>query len=501
MSLNLINQKFLNARFTDGHKAICSLTDILKQAHLIKNLEYNYPVKSEMYAMYRFLTQLATDIFRPADSEEIYDIFEDGAFDENEIDKYFEKYKSRFDLFDKEHPFMQTASSEFTDIKKAKTDIKNMSPLIRQGNNDLFYNPIHHLKDERNWNLEHTVYNLVFNMMCHVKTGRGSKAPIMGSSGATPLFTLYEADNLFTTVILGMDPVADNDIPCWRRDEYGEVYDRFSVMNYEFYPIMKVLLDEDSYRDDIFTNVFIETDNQHPIFSIGENELNSIKLRIQLSHPGTIRRYNQTKKTDYAEKSDTDREFWFNMGILQQSRASGDLLNTRNITEIMYEEHTIPKKLTVSFFGLYKGKDKPFRNIHSSANNIPSALLFDKDKQAEIDKFIQYIETSGFYLLSKSISYAKEAFGTAKETAPREYLDVREVFYRDAGNIFFAEYIKDEDVDMETYIKKIDNLCLMIFNDIPGIRGDVIIKRKFERSLRGNLSKLKEDIYGRPEKG
>lgn len=498
MHYNLITEKFISAVFVDGTSGVLNLKETLARAPQILYLTYDYPVKAELYSMYRFLVQLVADIFRPANEEDIYDLFETGQFDMGKVDAYFDTNYSRFDLFDSQHPFMQATEKDYKDFKKAANPMDIMSPLTRQGNNDIFYYPINQFQNEKDWSAQHTIYNLIFNTANHVKSGSGYKAPIMGGSGTTPLFVLYEGSNLFQTIILNMDFITDKDIPYWRRNGYGEVYD-FSVMNYEFYPVMKFHLDENGFENNTFKTVHMESDNQHPVFKLGDDEFKNIKNTLMISHPGIVLKNYKQKGITVPVRADTQKEPWFSMGTLLQSRAHNDL-SRRTALSIMQDEGTIPDIIYISFYGVHKGNGSAFKNLYEGRCAIAEKCVFDKDKQAEIDKLIEFIDLSGAILKIASENYAKAVIKIAPTSkVPRQYSEVAYHYFRTAKHLFFIEYLQDPNADFDAYIAKVIKLCINTFKELPTIHGDEITKREQERFLLNKLRKEQEDRYGTNE--
>lgn len=501
MHYNLITEPFVSVQFIDGHEELLNLKDVLVKAHQIKTLTYYYHVKIELYAMYRFLVHLVMDIYRPSDEEDIYSIYDMGQFDPAKIDKYFHTYFDRFDLFDEKHPFMQTPLEQFSKVQTTKkseipapVSMDMMSPLIRQGNNDIFFDPKDHFASEYRWNPTHTVYNLLFNNMCHVRNGSGWKAPVFGKSGTTPIFVLHEADNLLTTLLIEMDAVRDNDIPYWRRNNYGELYERVSLMNYEFYPVIKMLLNAQDFTDNQFHSIYIQADNKHPVFD--RPDLNTFKTYLQLQSPGTIERLN-SKQEAYAEAADTTRKCWFGLGVLLKNNTFNEL--TRPVVDVMKDEKTLPEKINISFFGFHKGKPEkgPSCNLYESIKDIRSDFIFDAGKQEEADKFLTFIESAGRFLQWKSMDYARAVLNLPPEkTVPRLYLDIRDVFFRDAKNMFFAEFVENPVPDIDECFKHMTKLCIETFDSLPVIRGNHLIKRTHKLQLMGLLKKAKEDIDG-----
>ncbi len=507
MSINLTKERFITVKYVDGHSDVLNFPDVLKQSHMIKCLDYKYPVKTEMFALYRFLTQVACDIFCPSSPEDIYDIFDGGCFNSTDIDAYFENYYNRFDLFDKDHPFMQVPKKYFHK-KTEPVNIKTLSPLLREGHNDIFYRPEYtHLVEEQSWTIEHTVGSLLFWAMNHLQTGSGNKASVLGDSGNTPLYTLYEGENLFMTIIFGMRPVRTNaDIPYWRRDVYPETPEQLpdfnSLMSYEFYPVMKLLLDETGYKDGTFSLIYKESDENNPIYKT-DNMLNVIKMKIRALHPAirTFTKKGKDSNETFIEKADTTRKYWLDIGTSAINRAVTCAESQyEHVIAQMRDDDVAPKYLNISYFGVYAGKNSnQYCNIYAAFPDLPWDVLCDSEHQKETEKLVEYINSCGKALSETSDNYVKYKEPDRINTEISEYKNVNSRFFRAVKILFLDEYIKDMTPDIDAYIANIWRICCNTFTQLSTIRNDEITKLKYNKHLIGKLKKIKEKIYGTAE--
>ncbi len=99
-----------------GNRQEFSLTDTLLRAPEIRELSDPSPLVT--LALHRLLLAVLHRVFGPKDSEEWADLWHHG-WDNTRLAAYFarEGVRDRFDLFDNEHPFYQTASLDFKDRK------------------------------------------------------------------------------------------------------------------------------------------------------------------------------------------------------------------------------------------------------------------------------------------------------------------------------------------------------------------------------------------------
>ena len=133
MSFNLITESFIPIEYIDGGKEELNLANVLKRAHTIKEIKLESPNHLRQFALYRFLSVLVADITRPKTVDDILDLYESTKFEEAVVDKYFNDYKDRFDLYNDCYPFMQTPKSLFIDMNKSRKKVDELEPLIRSG--------------------------------------------------------------------------------------------------------------------------------------------------------------------------------------------------------------------------------------------------------------------------------------------------------------------------------------------------------------------------------
>lgn len=230
--LNVYQDPWINVVYCDEHEDILSLRDCLVQATDIKSLY----IKDAQYALdqavpYTLLTMLLTRVFHP-DHDEKLDMFDEGAFDIDKIDKYItncEKQGISFDVFDNNRPFLQDpdykkwkqkAETSTTKNKKATSTVGILDPLMVSGNNTVFYH-------NKNYNtggkaVEDTLYmtppqfiaSVARNHMYHNWSGGSC------STGYTPmqppLHCIIHGKNLFETLVISIPPNAHG-VPLWER--------------------------------------------------------------------------------------------------------------------------------------------------------------------------------------------------------------------------------------------------------------------------------------------
>lgn len=106
-SFNLIDQPFIPCVTREGQHAEFSLLETLKSAHEIRELRDESPLVT--IALHRLLLAILHRNFGPDGYDAWKTLWDAGRFDADAITAYFDKWRDRFDLFDEQHPFYQTA--------------------------------------------------------------------------------------------------------------------------------------------------------------------------------------------------------------------------------------------------------------------------------------------------------------------------------------------------------------------------------------------------------
>ena len=104
-SFNLVDEKWIPCIMLDDTFRELGILETLSKAHDIKEIFDPSPLVNA--ALYRLLLAILHRNFGPPSIEEWKVMWESGHFDKSTLQDYFNKWHSRFDLFDKEHPFYQ----------------------------------------------------------------------------------------------------------------------------------------------------------------------------------------------------------------------------------------------------------------------------------------------------------------------------------------------------------------------------------------------------------
>jgi CRISPR system Cascade subunit CasA len=226
-TFNLLEEKWLPCVMTDNALRDMNLREVLTDAPNVRELVGDSPPVT--IALHRLLLAiLHRALSAPRDTDEWNEIRETGNFDRAKIENYFDKWKSRFDLFDANHPFYQSVS--------ARENIQSgaIIQLYFQGKNNAT------LFDHSTTGIPNAVsaaqaarFLVAFQSFDFggIKAdGSAQTAPLLQSAIA-----LIKGENLFETLLFnlhrydGVNPFTfklSQDLPAWERDEETQAVER-----------------------------------------------------------------------------------------------------------------------------------------------------------------------------------------------------------------------------------------------------------------------------------
>jgi CRISPR system Cascade subunit CasA len=222
---NLVDQPWIPCLLRDGGKPQeLSLRDTLTGAHEIRELSDTSPLI--MVSLHRLLLAILHRNFGPASFSEWKELWQHGQWDSDKLNRYFDVWKHRFNLFDKERPFYQVLRMQ--NAKGKDVELHPVALLAHEaatGNNATLFD--HSFKDApeafpaavaARYLIAHQAFSLgggvshPFNL-CHAPLVRGFTVLALGN-------------NLFETLALNLliynkerpMPQLGNDLPGWEQD-------------------------------------------------------------------------------------------------------------------------------------------------------------------------------------------------------------------------------------------------------------------------------------------
>lgn len=225
-NFNLLDQPFIPCLMQNGPRGELSLKDTLFQAHEIAEVRDASPLVT--ITLHRLLLAILHRNFGPRNLAAWKPLWQAERFDTGTLTAYFDRWRSRFDLFDADHPFYQTGGLE-TDkplpVAALFDDLacNNNATLFDHRFND---NPegvtpaeaARGLIARQAFALGLGVSPVVRVQGRSIKTGNRKDGPL-----ARGLLLLFRGDNLFQTLLLNLSgkqsEPSEDDLPVWERDD------------------------------------------------------------------------------------------------------------------------------------------------------------------------------------------------------------------------------------------------------------------------------------------
>lgn len=216
---NVLTEPWLTAVDEGGGEHQYGLLDVVRNAHQLRGIIDASP--AIQFGLYRILIAFTQDALELVHFEDLADVLEQGAFDTAVFESYAAQVGlNRFDLFDSETPFLQTAPT-VDDDKKLKSVVE-LFYHFPGGSNVLHFSHVQAA--------EHAVApDVAARALCSI-------APFMMSGGAgyspsvngtPPWYLLAVGENLFQTIVLNCCTMEIGGLewdvpPAWAADDVLE---------------------------------------------------------------------------------------------------------------------------------------------------------------------------------------------------------------------------------------------------------------------------------------
>lgn len=199
MTYSVIHDPVIQVKNSCGAIEELGLREIFARAHELEDIVADNPM--EKYAVLRLIIAFAMDMLHPEDSYDRQELLSEGKFDMKIFDTYVQECESqgpRFDLFDEEHPFMQSKFTAEEKISERKS-VSELFQAIPSGNNHMFFD--HRLED-----IHIASYSQAFRAMCtlYVFCPPGAQGYPSSVNNTPPVFVIIIGKNLFETIIVNM---------------------------------------------------------------------------------------------------------------------------------------------------------------------------------------------------------------------------------------------------------------------------------------------------------
>jgi CRISPR system Cascade subunit CasA len=235
-SFNLVHQPFLPCRRVDGSFAELGLLEVFKEAHRLRVISDTSPLLTA--ALHRLLLAILHRCFGPATTEDWAALWRgrsEGLPIEG-VRTYLLRWQDRFDLFDEDRPFYQTAA-----LRKCpqRLPVSKLLPELAAGNNATLFD---HTCDADGGRLKPAVaaravisaqsFSAGGLVSFERKEDRSADAAPLASSAVV----LVRGATLAETLLLNLHqydpaegepfPVCGEDLPAWERDGETRAEDR-----------------------------------------------------------------------------------------------------------------------------------------------------------------------------------------------------------------------------------------------------------------------------------
>jgi CRISPR system Cascade subunit CasA len=196
----------------DGNQGELSLRAVLRDALHLREIRDQLPTVE--FGLYRLLITLVLDIFELQNSTDLEALLGAGEFNPRRVDEYFEKWHDRFDLFHRDHPFLQTPGMDDVNPKP----LAGLLPPIPSGTNASHF----HHADERAFAVSPAAAaRLLTTIGPFMTSGGAGLSPSI--NGAPPWYALIRGRTLFETLCLNCPVLSDllpqaqgDEPPAWR---------------------------------------------------------------------------------------------------------------------------------------------------------------------------------------------------------------------------------------------------------------------------------------------
>ena len=203
MVYSVLKEPVIPVLWLNGSTGAVGIREAFLRAHEIRDIQADTPL--ERYALLRLLIVFAMDMLHPEDSYARRDLLDSGSFDAETFDAYValcEQDAPRFDLFDPEHPFLQSKYDESLDAK-AEKPVAAIIHSLPSGNNHIFID--HRKASTHEVSCDKAFRALVASYLFCVSGTAGPSS----INNTPPLYTVIIRDNLFETIVINMLSVAE----------------------------------------------------------------------------------------------------------------------------------------------------------------------------------------------------------------------------------------------------------------------------------------------------
>ena len=246
---NLWTEPWITLVRSDGSTAEKSLETTLLAAQEYVAIYETSPLV--VVGIHRLLVAVLQDIFDPQHEADLVDLWRDGRFRSQLIKDFGSTYASRFNLFDSEAPFMQSADlpADLEEIpKRRRKEVTNLAPEMPSATAVTHYQ--HGRAEDKMLCAPCSAKGLVLLPAFATSGGRGIKPSI---NGVPPIYVLPGGESLFEMLVASLlvpayQPEVRSkavDKPWWKREPFvgeGEEVTQVGYLESLTFPARRIRL-------------------------------------------------------------------------------------------------------------------------------------------------------------------------------------------------------------------------------------------------------------------
>lgn len=209
-SFNVLSEPWIPVVDADGLVRQVGILTALTDAHRLTGISDASPAVE--FGLYRLLLAFAIDAFELTSLNQVEDRLETGAFDPDALVAYADRVGwQRFDLFDREHPFLQTPPTLDEDNR---CSIVRLYQHLPSGS---FSTHFFHAPDDTHAFCPADCARALVTMSAFMTAGGAGYSPSV--NGAPPWYVLLRGHTLFETLVLNayaLENRYSDEPPAWR---------------------------------------------------------------------------------------------------------------------------------------------------------------------------------------------------------------------------------------------------------------------------------------------
>ena len=498
MVYSVLTEPVIPVLWPDGSCSSVGIREAFLKAHEIRDIQGDTPL--ERYALLRLLIAFSMDMLHPKNSSARRNLLEAGQFDADEFDEYIklcEKDGPRFDLFNPEHPFMQSKYDEVLDAK-AEKPVAAIIHSLPSGNNHVFLD--HRFENTHILSFQKILGALCAAQLFSVSGLAGPGKPNLPSSvnNTPPLYISIIGHNLFETIVYNMLSLNEagnylclGTVP-WRNNDKIVPYDSYADIS---------LLEGLTWQPRRL--VFVPNENQ-TIKKIYCQAGKDFKGNDRWIDPFVPCKFN--KKTNAYDNilPKLGRALWRDIGTLLYDNNNAINRQPQVIKCIsnILDEDDMPHILHIRIVGLVTNKAQ-YVTWYEDELSLPLTLLENQEQSQVLNDDVQIIEL----IVNELYSTIKKIVDKPREKSKSEAHEIatqcQQYFLQKAHDLLFGTAMEEICSDMpekehvEHFCEEVKRMLQDTFNQVLRVSGfdaqSMMRQMEAERWIWSAFKKLTEE--------